>query len=129
MIRSLKVTWSYVVKVHKELKVTNGDSTVVDKCQLADKCPNTSRTPKFVQNVKKYINENHRESIKAIAKELKASMYSTERIVQEDLRSKLYVMRRGQFTSSKIKDKRLIRSNLLLSKLKDQMPGIIRFYL
>lgn len=43
----LKVVQSFIVKVHKELKIIDRDPTVVAKHEMSVKDPNTIRTPIF----------------------------------------------------------------------------------
>lgn len=46
----LKVARPFVIKVHKQLEATGGDSTAVVKRKTPAKCPNIIKTTKFVRN-------------------------------------------------------------------------------
>lgn len=75
---------SFVDKVHKELEAANSDSAAVTRSKMTAKCPNTIRTPKFVDKLQSTFNKNFKKSVNAIAKELKVSRNFIARIVHEN---------------------------------------------
>ena len=65
------------------------------------------------------INEDSGRSMRSIARELKMSNSTVRTIVNENIRYKSYVIRRGQFLSRQLKERRLEKAKKLLSKLKN----------
>ena len=116
--RFLKVARSFVCKVRKELNENNGDELATSKrkqhCQRSD----SLRTPEFVRRVHGMIDENLGKSMRHLAKDLQVSEGTIRNVVHQDLGYKSYVLRRGQFMSTKTQENRLMRAKRLLHKLK-----------
>lgn len=83
---------AFVVKVCKNLKDVDRDSTAFAKCKTPAKSPNTIRTPKFIQKVKKIINKKTRMSMSLI----RSSGHSIGITVHEVHWCKSYLMWRKQ---------------------------------
>ena len=76
------------------------------------------RTAKFINRVKNAIDKDMGKSMRAIAKDMRASEALIRRCVSEDLRYKSYKMKKGQLLTAKAKKKRLKHCQKLLNKLK-----------
>ncbi|KAM0736931.1 hypothetical protein ACS0PU_000024 [Formica fusca] len=112
---------SFVHKVRRELEASDGDTQSVAKRKKHEERSDTIRTTQFIQQIQAIVDENPSKSIRALARDLKVSEGLVRRVVHEDLRSKSYVMRRGQFMSAQTREQRTIRGKRLLNKLK-RMP-------
>ena len=117
--RFLKVARSFVYKVRKELEAQDGKVSPVAKRKKHSRCTGSIRTPKFIQQVQKDIDDNPRRSMRCIAKEHRVSEGTIRNVVHKDIRYKSYVLRKGHFMSEKVKENRLIRSKRLLNKIKN----------
>lgn len=90
----LKVFQLIVVKVSKELETADRDQTLAAKCKMLAEGPNTIRIHNCVQHPRKSLIITHppRQSIQAIAKDLKISEFTIRRVAHKEIQYKLYVM-------------------------------------
>lgn len=77
------------------MEAVDEGSLVVGKCNTPAKFLNSIRPRTFVRMVQKIIENNSRESMNAIAKEIQVSRHAVERIAHEELRDISYVKRKG----------------------------------
>jgi inhibitor of nuclear factor kappa-B kinase subunit alpha len=125
----LKLARSFVHKVRAELEDSQGDVASVAKRKLHATRSDNMRTPEFVAQVRGTIDASPGTSMRSLAREFDVSEGTIRNVVHEDLRYKSYVMRRGQFMSQAIQDNRLLRSRMLLNKLKHpESPGELWFF-
>ena len=100
ILQFLNVARSFLHKVRRGLEESDGDVESVGKHRKHKPSADTARTLQFVQQVQDIIDEDHSKSIRAISRELQVSECRIRHIINEDVRSKFYVMRRGQFISA-----------------------------
>ena len=125
----LNVTRSFIFKVRHELKMGGGDVASVAKRKKHSPRSDTIRTPEFIQQVREVVEDDPSKSMRAIAQQLEVTERTVRRVVNESLRYKSYVMRRGQFLSDVTKENRVIRGKRLLNKLKHpEEPDMLWFF-
>ena len=95
--QAFNVTRSFVHKVRRELKASDGNVESVAERRKRKSRSNTVRTLQFVQQVRNIIDEDPSKSVRAISRDLQVSDYAFRRTVYEDIQHKSFVMRRGQF--------------------------------
>ena len=115
----LNVARSFVYKVRMELEINDGNVSPVAKRKKHFQRSDAIRTPEFIQNVQKIIDEDPGRSMRSIAKGLKVSEWTIRTVVHQDIRYKSYVMRKCQFVSAKTQENRHMRSKRLLNKVKN----------
>ncbi|EZA55143.1 hypothetical protein X777_05320 [Ooceraea biroi] len=86
------------------------------------------RTPAIIEKAQELISEDPGLSLTRLAETVGVSDTTIRRIAEEDLRYKSYVIKVRQMLSEAAKMKRVARSNLLLSSLKNEAAGRIRFF-
>lgn len=69
-------------------------------------CSDTKRTPEHIDEIQARIDNDPFKSIRSIARDIGVSEFLIRRVVLEDIWYSSYEMRKGQFFSQGIKDKR-----------------------
>lgn len=88
----------------------------------------TSRPAEVVERAHELILEDPGQSLRKLATVLGVSERSMRRIAEEDLRYKSYTLKVRQMLSEDARSKRIARCHLLLSSLKNEAAGRIRFF-
>lgn len=86
------------------------------------------RTQNTVKRAQKFIEKNPRTPLTVLGSKVKVSRRTMGRIAAEDLRYKSYVLKVRQMLSEDARRKRVAKGNLLLSSLKHDASGRIRFF-
>lgn len=116
--RFLKVARSFVHKVRQELQSNNGTVSKIAKRKENSKRCDMMRTDDFVEKIKQAVDANPRNSMRSHAKHFKVSEGTIRNVVHENMGYKSYALKKGQFLSKEMKENRLIKSKMLLNKLK-----------
>ena len=88
--------------------------------------PQTARTPKLVKSIREKIRRNPKRSIQNLAKESRVSYGTMSTLLQKDLKMSPFKHVKKQQLSAQVVDKRLQRSQILLSRIQDGMlPNLI----
>ena len=66
--------------------------------------------------------------MRSLAARLNVSEWTVRKAVHEDLRCRSYVLKVRQLLSPQLKERRLAKSQLLLSSLKHEASGRLRFF-
>lgn len=86
------------------------------------------RDSSFLERLQALIDEDPGCSMRKLAEKLNVSDFTIRKAVSEDLRCKSYVLRVRQMLSAEMKSKRVARCSLLLSSLKHEAAGHLRFF-
>ncbi|KAM3170934.1 hypothetical protein ACTXT7_017615 [Hymenolepis weldensis] len=116
--RFLKVARSFVCKVRKKLLNENNEDELAATRMRKEHCQRSAdslRTPEFVRRVHGVAWHDRRKSwavnAQHLAKDPQVSEGAIRNVVRQDLGYKSYVLRRGQFTSTKApQENRLMRA-------------------
>ncbi len=73
----------------------------------------------IVARLQELIDQDPSGSMRSLAKELNISEFVVRKKMAQDIRYKSYALRRGQFMSQAMKERRLEKAKLLLNKLKN----------
>ena len=76
--------------------------------------PRSIRRLSLIKNVREKILRNPKRSMNKLTKEVKISRTSMQKISKEDLKMKPFKLRKPQLLNKKQKEKRLVRSKILL---------------
>lgn len=114
----LKVSRQFVYKVRNELVGASGDVNLVSTRKSHSPRSGAIRSPEFVEEVQKIIDDDPGKSMRAIAKSLSVSESTVRRIVHKDIVYKSYKLRKGQLLNAKAKENRVIKGRRLLNLLK-----------
>lgn len=105
--------------IYNVKKVYDADTEVATPKRKIHKVRKDRTSVDMISRIQDMINEDPGRSMRSIARELKMSDSTVRTIVNEDIRYKSYVIRRGQFLSDQLKERRLEKAKKLLSKLKN----------
>jgi inhibitor of nuclear factor kappa-B kinase subunit alpha len=86
------------------------------------------RDSTFLERLQALIDEDPGCSMRNMADKLDVSECTIRRAVKEDLRCKSYVLRVRQMLSAEMKNKRVARCAILLSSLKHEAAGHLKFF-
>jgi AraC-like DNA-binding protein len=86
------------------------------------------RTPQLIDRVQMRVLEDPSITINELAREFEVSETTMRRLVHEDLRYSSYVLKVRQMLTENAKIRRLERCRLLLSSLKNEAAGRLRFF-
>lgn len=88
----------------------------------------TKRDAAFLEHLEARIDEDPSVSMRKLVQELNVSEATTRKAVHEDLRYKSYSLKVHQLLTAPQMAKRLVRCELMLSSLKHEAAGRIRFF-
>ena len=88
--------------------------------------PRTARTPKLVKSIREKIRRNPKKSVQNLAKESRVSYGTMSTLLRKDLKMSPFKHVNKQQLSAQVVDKRLQRSQILLSCIQDgTLPNLI----
>lgn len=118
-----------VQNVRRELEDSGFDYEATAKRKTHRRRSDAVRTPDFAEEIQKVIDEDPSKSMRAIAREKGVDESVVRQVVHEDIRYFSYKMRKGQFLSQKMQEKRLKHAKKLLNKLKHPLkPNMLWFF-
>lgn len=114
----LGVNLRTVQRIRKDFDESNGDYEGAAARKTHSARSDKKRTPEFVGEIQAMIDNDPSKSMRSIARDTGVSEFLIRQTVHEDIRYFSYKMRKGQFLSQAMKDKRKARAAKLLNKLK-----------
>ena len=125
----LNISIRMVQNVRKELEDSGFDYEATAERKSHDRRSDAVRTPEFVEEVQELINNDPGKSMRAIAREKGIDEKVVRQVVHEDIRYFSYRMRKGQFLSKRMQEKRLKHAKKLVNKLKHPVePNMLWFF-
>lgn len=115
-----------VVRRFNEAEKEEGEGTPARKkhdCSFQRK-----RSEDFVSRLQDMVDEDPGVSMRSLAVRLNVSEWTVRKAVHEDLRCRSYVLKVKQMLSPQLKERRLAKCHLLLSSLKHEAAGRLRFF-
>ena len=106
------------------------DAEVTPKRKKHDrKTAAITRTPEFILELERRVQEDPRMSMRALAREMHCAESTIRLCIAQDLRYKSYKMRRGQLMTEATKGRRFEKAKKLLNKLKSPaVPNPLIFF-
>ena len=118
-----------VQRIRKEFDESNGDYEGTAARKPHSDRSDKKRTPEFVAAIQAIIDKNPSQSIRSIARNMGVSEFLIRQVVHENIRYFSYKMRRDQFLSQAMKDKRKDCAIKVLNKLKHPLqPNTLWFF-
>jgi len=117
--------YGIMAKYNASEKSGEGSANPARKTHLRER---VSRTAAVVEKAQALISEDPGQSLRKLASALGVSERTMRRIAEEDLRYKSYTIKVRQMLSEAARTQRIARCNLLLSSLKNEAAGRVRFF-
>lgn len=115
-----------VVKRFKEAEQEEGAGTPARKKH--DRSSQKKRDDDFVSRLQSMVDEDPSVSMRSLAARLDVSEWTVRTAVHEDLRCRSYQLKVRQMLSPQLKERRLAKCHLLLTSLKHEAAGRLRFF-
>ena len=115
-----------VVKRFKDSEEEDGAGTPARKKH--DRSSQKKRDEDFVSRLQGMVDEDPSVSMRSLAARLDVSEWTVRKAVHEDLRCHSYVLKVRQMLSPQLKEQRLAKCHLLLTSLKHEAAGRLRFF-
>jgi hypothetical protein len=106
-------------------KLNKGSGTPLRKVRSS---PRSRRTKNVIKRAQNMILKDPGVSLTKLAAKLNVSLTTMRRIAAEDLRYKSYTLKFRQMLSQDARDKTVNRCKLLLSNIKHETSGFLRFF-
>jgi hypothetical protein len=106
-------------------KLNKGSGTLLRKVKSS---PRSRRTKNVIKRAQNMILKDPGVSLTKLAAKLNVSSTTMRRIAAEDMRYKSYTLKFRQMLSQDARDKRVNRCKLLLSNIKHETSGFLRFF-
>lgn len=124
-----KFSLSFVYKIKSKVDNAEGCSYISPKRKKHDPRSDTIRTSEFVARVQEMVDSDPGKSMNKLSKELGVGYGTIFRIINEDLRYRSYILKRGQFMNAAMRERRLVKAKKLLNKVKHpDKDDLLRFF-